>query len=114
MCKWLVTVPRDVLICVSGFAIDVKVESPIRVVDDGNIQHGNFATLLNFFCPLHVWVNGVEVIVEWVNVVVVDCNKCVVGFPVPEEYELTGTDGIVASWVVGEGCSLEIFHKNVG
>ena len=64
MCKWLVAIPGDVLVCVGGFAIDVEVESAIRVVDDGDIQHGNFATLLNLFRPLDVWVNGVEEIVE--------------------------------------------------
>ena len=83
------------------------------LVDDGNIQHGNFASLLDLFCPLDVWVNGVEVIVEWLNVVVVHSDKCVVGFPVPEENELTGTDGIVASGIVGKGCSLKLLHINV-
>ena len=106
-------IPRDVLICVSGFAVDVEIECAIRVVDDSDIQHGNFATLLDFFGPLDVWVNGVEVFVEWLNVVVVYCNECVVGLPVPEEYELTGTDGIIASWVIGQGRSLKVFHENV-
>ena len=62
--KWLVAIPRDVLVGVGGFAIDVKIESAIRVVDDMHIQHGNFATLLDFFGPLDVWVNGVEVVME--------------------------------------------------
>ena len=114
MGKWLVAVPRDVLISVSGFAIDVEVESAIRVADDSYIQHGNFATLLDFFSPLDVWVNGVEIVVEWFNVLVVNGNKCVVGLPQPEEDELTGTDGAVASWVVGKGCSLKILHVDVG
>ena len=107
------TIPGDVLVCVGGFAVDVEVESAIRVVDDCNIQHGNFATLLDLFSPLDVWVNGVEIIVEWLNVLVVYCNNCVVGFPIPEEDELTGTDGIVTSWVVGKGCSLEVLHIDV-
>ena len=80
------TVPGDVLVGVGGLAVDVEVECAIRVVDDGDIQHGNFASLLNFFRPLDVWVNGVKVVVKWLYVVVVDCNKCVVGLPVPEEY----------------------------
>ena len=94
-------VPRDVLVCVGGFAVDVEVEGAIRIVDDSHIQHGNFAFLLDFFCPLDVWVNGIEVVVEWLYVVVVDCNECVVGLPVPEEYEITGIDGTIASGVVG-------------
>ena len=110
----MVAIPRDVLVGVCGFTIDVKIECAIRVVDDGDIQHGNFATLLNFFCPLDVWVNGVKVVVEWLDVLVVYGNECVVGFPKPEENKLTGTDGNVASWVVGKGCSLEILHVDVG
>ena len=109
----MVAVKRNVLVGVCGLAVDIEIESAIRVVDDGYIQHGNFATLLDFFGPLDVWVNGVEIIVEWLNVLVVDCNKCVIGLPVPEENKLTGTDGIVASWVVGKGCSLEVLHVNV-
>ena len=74
-------VPRDVLVGVSGFAVDIKVESGIRVVDDSNIQHGNFATLLDLFSPLDVWVNGVEVVVEWLDVVVANGSESIVGFP---------------------------------
>ena len=108
------TIPRDVLVCVGGFAVDVESESAIRVVDDCHIQHGNFATLLDFFRPLDVWVNGVKVVVKWLNVVVLHCNKCVVGLPVPEEDELTGTNGVVACWVVGKGRGLKVLHKEVG
>ena len=60
----------DILISVGGFAVDVEAEGAIRIVYDQNIQHGDAAVLLNLDGPLDVWVNGVEVIVEWMDVVV--------------------------------------------
>ena len=107
-------VPGDVLVGVGGFAVDIEVEGAIRVADNGDVQHGDFTVLLNFLCPLDVRMNGVQVVVEWFNVLVVYCDKCVIGLPQPKEDQLTGTDGTVASWVVGKGCSLEILHVDVG
>ena len=54
-------------------------------MDDGDIKHGNFAIAFDFFCPLDVWVNAVEIVVEWLNVVIVNGDKGIVDFPVPEE-----------------------------
>ena len=59
------------------------------------------------------WMNGIEVVVHRLYVVVVDCNKCIVGLPVPEEDKFAGTDGIVASGVVGKGRLFKLFHVDV-
>ena len=71
----------NVLVCVCGLAVDIKAECAVRIVNDCDIQHGNPAVLLNFPCPFDVWVHGVDVIVEWLYVVIVDGYECVVGFP---------------------------------
>ena len=39
--KWLVAVEWDVLVGVSGFAIDVEVQGAIAVSDDGDVEHGD-------------------------------------------------------------------------
>ena len=70
----------DVLVGVCGLAIDVEVERAVRIANDGDIKHSNSSILLNFFGPLYVGVNGIEVIVEWLNVVVVNGGDGVVGF----------------------------------
>ena len=40
-----------------GFAVDSKVECAIRIVDDGDVKHGDFSVVFNFFRPLDVMVN---------------------------------------------------------
>ena len=103
----------DVLVGVCGFAVDIKTKRGIRIVNDKDIQHGDPAILLSFDGPFDVGMDGVEVVVEWVDVIFVHCDQCVVGLPQPEENDVTGTDGTVPSGVVGEGSLLEIFHENV-
>ena len=94
-------VEGNVLVGVRGFAVDIKAESAVRVADDGDIKHGNPAVLLSLFSPLDVWVNGNEVIVEWLDVVIVNGDESIVGFPEPEEDDLIGMDGVVTSMVIG-------------
>ena len=113
MGEWLVAVEWNVLVGVRGFAVDVKVEGAVGVVDDGDIKHGYATIFFDFLSPLDVRVNGVEVIVEWLNVVVVNGDKCVVGFSKPKKDEIAGTGGIVASRVIGEDSSFKIFHVDI-
>ena len=80
---WSVAVPWNVLVCVRGFAIDVEVKSAVGIVDDGDIKHSNSAVFFDFLGPLDVRVNGVEVIVKWLNVVVVNIDESIVGLPNP-------------------------------
>ena len=63
------------------------------------------AVLLNFFGPLFVGVDGVEVVVEALD------DESVVGFPQPLKDDLTGIDGVIASGVVGKSCSLKVLNK---
>ena len=72
VCKWLVAVEWNILVCVSGFAIDIKAKGTVGIVDYCNIQHSNLAVLLNFDCPFNVRVDGVEVVVQWMDVGVVN------------------------------------------
>ena len=76
------TVEWYVLVCVGGFAIDIKVNGTIWITDDFYVQHGNAAILFHFFGPFYGRVDGVEVGVESVDVVVADGCDGVVGFPV--------------------------------
>ena len=80
----LVAVKWNVLVGVRGFAIDVKVEGAVGVVDDGDIKHGYASIFFDFLCPLDVRVNGVKKVVEWLDVVIVNGYECVVGFSQPE------------------------------
>ena len=50
-------VKGNVLVCVRGFAIDIKVEGSVCIAYDGDIKHGNASVLLDLFCPFDV---GVE------------------------------------------------------
>ena len=75
-----------------GFAVDIEIERAVRVMNDVDVKHRNPAVLFDFYCPFYVWVYGVDVGVKWANVVVVDGCDGVVGFPVPEEYDVTGRD----------------------
>ena len=86
--KWLVAVEWNILVCVGGFAIDIKAKRTVGIVDYRDIQHSNLAVLLNFDCPFDVRVDGVEVVVQRMDVVVVNGNECVVGFSQPEEYDV--------------------------
>ena len=95
----------DVLVGVSGFPVDIKIKGAVRTADDGDVKHGDPIVFLNFFCPLNVRMYGVKVVVG---------GDSVVGFSVPEQNDLTGTDVVVASRVVGKGCSLEVLHVDVG
>ena len=45
--------------------------------------------------------------------VIVNGDQSIVGFPIPEENELPGTNGWVAGGVVGKGSGLKVFHVNV-
>ena len=88
--KWLVAVECNVLVGMGWFAIDIKVESTVRIVNDIDIKHGNPAIFFDFFCPFYVWVNAVEIVVEGLDVVVVNGCESVVGFPEPREDHITG------------------------
>ena len=83
-------------------------------MDDGYVKHSNPSVFFDFFCPVDVRVDGVEIVVEALDVVVVDGNDGVVGFSEPEKDNLTGRDGIVTSRVIGKSRLLKVFHKNVG
>ena len=57
MREWLVAVEGDVLVSVCRFAIDIKMEASIRVMDNGDVQHCNASILLYFFRPFDVRVD---------------------------------------------------------
>ena len=114
MGEWLVAVKVDVLVSVCGFAVNVKVEGAVRIPDDGDIKHSNFAAVLNFFRPLHIGVDRVEILMERLDMVFVDANDGVVGLTVPELDDVAGTDVAVASGIIGKGSSLKVLHENVG
>ena len=105
--EWLVTVKGDVLVGVGRFAINVKIETTIVIVNDGDIKHGNLAIFLDFFRPFDVGVNGIEVVVECLDVVIVNGYDSIVGLSQPEQNDVTGTGGAVTSGVVGEGSLFE-------
>ena len=107
------TVKWDILVSMGGLAIDVKVESSVRIANDLYVKHGDTAVLFDFFCPFYAGVDGVEVCVEGVYVVVADGSDCVIGLPVPEENDVTGTDVVVTCGVFGIDMSLKIFHVDV-
>ena len=112
--EWLVTIKGDVLVGVGRFAINVKIETTIVIVNDGDIKHGNLAIFLDFFRPFDVRVDGIEVVVQGLDVVVVDGDNSIVGFPKPKQDDITGTDVVIASGVVGKGSLLKSLHINVG
>ena len=56
---------------------------------------------------------GIEVVVEWLNVVFVNGGEGVVGFSEPKQDGLAGTGGVVSRGLVGKDSLLEIFHKDV-
>ena len=95
------TVEGNVLVGVRGFAVDIKVERAITIADDIDIQHGNVTIFLDLFRPFDVWVNGIEVSVKWLYVVIANGCESIVGFPEPEEDYLVGADGVVPSRVIG-------------
>ena len=100
----------NILVCVCWLAIDVKVECTVGVADDRDVQHGNATILLDLFGPLDVGMNGVEIVVQWLYVVVVYGNESIVCFSQPEEYDVTGRGGNITSGILGKGFSLKIFH----
>ena len=57
------TIEWYVLVCVCGLAIDVKTERSVLVADDGYIKHCYSFFFFDFFCPLDVWMNGIEIVV---------------------------------------------------
>ena len=109
----MVAVEWDVLVGVSGFAIDVEIERSVRIANDGDIKHGYPAVCFDLFRPFDVRMDGVEVVVEGLYVVVVDGDKCVVCFPQPEKDELTGIDVGITSGEVGQGRLLKVFHVDI-
>ena len=74
MGKWLVAVEWDVLVCVGGLAVDVKVEGAVGIADDCDVKHGYATVLLDFFGPFDVRVDGVEIVVQGFDVIVVYGN----------------------------------------
>ena len=74
MREWLVAVKWYVLVCVCRFAIDVEVERPILVADDSPIQHRYPPLLLHFLGPLNVWMDGVEVVMKRLDMII--ANGC--------------------------------------
>ena len=103
----------NVLVCVRRFPVNVKVEGTVGFLDDGDIKHGNASVFLHFFRPPDVRVDGVEMVVQALDVVVVDGHERIVGFSEPEENDFTGVDVVVTSGIAGKGCCLKIFHVNV-
>ena len=86
--EWLVAVERDVLVCMSGFAIDVEVEGTIAIPNDGNVEHGDTTLYLFFHRPLDAGMYGIEVCEERLYVVVVDGSESIVGLPQPEHDDI--------------------------
>ena len=111
--EWLMAGECDVLVSVSGFSVDVEIERSIRVVNYINVQHRDFPVLLDFFRLLDILVNGVEVVMQWLDVVVANGGDGIVGFSEPEQNDLAGTDVVVTSRIIGESCSLEVFHEDI-
>ena len=74
----------DILVGVCRFSVDVEIERSIRVVNYINVQHRDFPVLLDFFRLLDILVNGVEVVMQWLDVVVANGGDGVVGFSEPE------------------------------
>ena len=91
----------------------MAVKGNILVGMGGFAVTSSMAILLDLFRQLDVRVNGIEVVVEWLDVAVVYGNENVVGFPQPEENDIAGTGGIVASGILGKGFSLKILHEDV-
>ena len=82
-------------------------------MDDVDIKHGDSAVFFDFFGPLNVGMDGIEVCVEWLYVVVANCYESVIRFPQPKQDELAGMDVFVTSRVIGKSCSFKIFHVKV-
>ena len=59
MREWLVAVKCNVLVCVGGFPVNVKAEGAIIVSNDGDVEHGDFAVLLDFPRPFDVRMDGI-------------------------------------------------------
>ena len=53
-----------------GYPVDIKIKSSIWIVDDKDIKHGNPSVGLNLFCPFDVRMYGVELVMQWLYVVV--------------------------------------------
>ena len=92
----------------SGLSVDVEVEGTVGVADDGDIKQSDPIVLLNLFGPLYDGMDGVEVVVEWLDVVVANGGDSVVGFSIPEQNDITGIGVVVASRVV-----LQILKKKI-
>ena len=44
-------VKRYVLVGVGGFAVDIKMESAVEIMDDSDVEHCYPSILLDLFCP---------------------------------------------------------------
>ena len=96
----------DVLVGVSGFAIDISGEGAVGIALNVDVQHVDVAINLLLFCPFYVRVKGVNVGEELIGMVLMNGDKRIIGFAPPKE------DGIAMS--KGGKCSLfEIFHEYI-
>ena len=50
-----------------GLAVDIKAKGVVSVAYDCHVQHGNATVVFNLLSPLDVWVNGIEIVVEWLS-----------------------------------------------
>jgi hypothetical protein len=82
--KWLVGVPKDVLVSMGWFSIYIELEGSVRLAEDGEIKHVDLPILLALECPLDVGVDRVEEVEEGVNMVAVDGCHGVVHVTKPE------------------------------
>jgi hypothetical protein len=48
----LITIPRDVLISVGQLPVEIKLHEAVGLVEDGEVEHANFAIAFFFTCPL--------------------------------------------------------------
>ena len=103
VCEWLVAIKWDILVSVSGFAIDVKVQGAIAISDDGDVEHGDASFGFFFHRPLDAGMDGVEMREKWFNEVVVDSCEGVVGLSQPEEDDIFGSDARVTGLEVTYG-----------
>ena len=80
-------------------------------MNDGDVKHSYSAISFNFLGPFDIGVDGFEVVVQGLDVVVVDGKKGIVGFSQPKQDDISRADGVVPSGIVGEGFLLEIFRE---
>ena len=74
----------NVLVCMCGFAVDVKREAAVGIALDVDVQHVDAAVFLHLLCPLDAGVDVVDVGEEGLKVVLVDGDERVIGLSHPE------------------------------